>query len=83
MDFKKELFDLIQIAEKQLQTRQRQLDNSDNLSKSHIQGQINNVIDRIDNYKETLKIAVNSNETIPNFKDEIRKIEEQIKEINI
>jgi hypothetical protein len=83
MDFKKNLFDLIQIAEKNLQSKQNQLDSSGNPSKSHIQGQINNVIDKIVNYKITLDIAVYSNETVANFTKEVREIEKQIREINI
>ena len=83
MNFKKNLFDLIQVAEKSLQSKQAQLDSFDNLAKSHIQGQINNVAGKIVNYKSTLEIAVYSNETVANFTKEVREIEKQIKEIII
>jgi hypothetical protein len=81
--YKKNLFDLIQIAEKNLQSKQRQLDSSNNPSKSHNQGQINIVINKIVNYKTTLDVAVYSNKTVANFIKEVKRIEEQIKEINI
>ena len=83
IDFKKNLFDLIQIAEKNLQSKQIQLDSSNNPNNTNIQSQINNVIIKIFIYKTRLDIAVYSNETEANFIKNVREIEEQIKEINI
>lgn len=83
MDYKKNLLDLIQIAEKNLGLKQVQLDSSGNPSKSHLQGEINNVIDKIINYKTSLKISVYSDETVGNFTKVAKEIEEQIKMINV
>jgi hypothetical protein len=83
MDFKKNLFDLIQIAEKNLLLKQNQMDSSEKPNKSHIKGQINNVINKIANYKTALDIAVYSNETVANFTKEAKEIEKQIEEIII